>query len=152
MTSIEGFEHYIIFEDGKIMNQYGKELKPCKNKKGYIQLVLSKNKKQKNFSLHRLLALTFIPNPDNLPEVDHIDRDRSNNDLENLHWVTSLENCQNKGEFKSNTSGIKNIAKYKGGWIFRKQINKKIYQKISLDKQIVIDYKKNLFLELNILE
>ena len=152
MTSIEGFENYIIFEDGKIINQYGKELKPCLNLYGYYQLHLCKNGKQKNFRLNRLLAQTFIPNPDNLPEVDHIDRDKSNNNLENLQWVTSLENCQNKGEYKNNTSGIKNIFWYEKGkcWRFEKTINKKRYKKYSKDKQIVIDFKKNLFLELNI--
>ena len=50
MTSIEGFEHYIIFEDGMIINFWtGKEMKTSKNKKGYIQLVLCKNGKSKNF-------------------------------------------------------------------------------------------------------
>ena len=150
MTSIEGFEHYIIFEDGIIMNQFGKEMKPWENHDAYYQYSLSKNGKRKNFTLHRLLALTFIPNPDNLPEVDHIDRDRSNNNLENLQWVTKLENLQNKGEYKNNTSGIKNISKCRNGWRFEKHINGKRYQKFSKDKQIVIDYKAQFYLEHNL--
>ena len=153
MTSIEGFENYIIFEDGMIINFWtGLELKPCKNHEGYLRIGLSKNGKVKDFKLHRLLALTFIPNPDNLPEVDHIDRDRSNNNLENLHWVTALENCQNKGIPKTNTSGHKNITWHKiyKHWRFEKTINGKRYQKFSKDKQIVIDYKAQFYLEHNL--
>tara|TARA_R110000803_G_C11711853_1_gene287039 strand:+ start:31 stop:489 length:459 start_codon:yes stop_codon:yes gene_type:complete len=152
MTCIKGFENYIIFEDGVIMNKYAKEMKTYKNITGYIQILLYKNGKHICCRLNRLLALTFIPNPENLPEVDHLDRNRSNNDLNNLKWVSRLENAQNKGEYKNNNSGIKNISKSKEGWKFQKNINKKRYYKFSVDKQIVIDYKKNLFLELNILE
>tara|TARA_R110000796_G_C14250804_1_gene398580 strand:+ start:48 stop:512 length:465 start_codon:yes stop_codon:yes gene_type:complete len=152
MTSIEGFEHYIIFEDGIIMNQFGKEMKPWENHDAYYQYSLSKNGKRKNFTLHRLLALTFIPNPDNLPEVDHIDRDRSNNNLENLHWVTALENCQNKGIPKTNTSGDKNITwvEVKKHWRFEKKINGKRHTKSSKDKQVVIDFKAKFYLEHNL--
>ena len=153
MTSIEGFENYIIFEDGMIINFWtGLELKPCKNKKGYLKIGLYKNGKRKHFYLHRLLALTFIPNPDNLPEVDHIDRDRSNNDLSNLRWVTSIENNQNKGIPNTNTTGEKYIHedKYYKGWIFEKHINGKRYHKFSKDKQVVIDYRDKFLLEHNL--
>ena len=153
MTSIEGFENYIIFEDGIIMNFWtGKEMKTTLNQSGYLHLTLNKNGKRHHFYLHRLLAQTFIPNPDNLPEVDHIDRDESNNNLENLHWVTKLENCQNKGKPKTNTSGIKCISwsiKY-NIWIFEKKINGKRHTKSSKDKQVVIDFKAKFYLEHNL--
>tara|TARA_R110000868_G_scaffold294_3_gene2413 strand:- start:1418 stop:1882 length:465 start_codon:yes stop_codon:yes gene_type:complete len=152
MTSIGGFENYKIYEDGKIINKFGKELKPYKNPDGYYQFILCKNGKRKCCRLNRLLALSFINNPENLPEVDHIDRNRSNNDLSNLQWVTKLENCQNQGEYSSNTSGNKNIYwnENRKRWEFNKQINKKNHHKYSKDKQVVIDYKAQFYLEHNL--
>tara|TARA_R110000744_G_scaffold41339_2_gene93637 strand:- start:3435 stop:3899 length:465 start_codon:yes stop_codon:yes gene_type:complete len=152
MTCIKGYENYTISEDGIIMNQFGKEIKPHINKIRYCRLGLYKNGKCKKFLLHRLLALTFISNPDNLPEVDHIDRNRSNNNLENLHWVTHLQNLQNIGEYKNNTSGIKNIRWCKKGkcWKFQKQINGKRHTNRSKDKQVVIDFKAKFYLEHNL--
>ena len=48
-------------------------------------------------SIHRLIALHYIPNPENKPEVDHIDRERLNNNIDNLRWATRSENEKNKG-------------------------------------------------------
>lgn len=62
------------------------------NKTGYNQVALYKNKKIKTFSIHRLVAETFIPNPNNYLEVNHIDGDKTNNHVENLEWVTRKEN------------------------------------------------------------
>ncbi len=50
--------------------------------------------KRINSSVHRLIAKTFLPNPDNLPEVDHIDKDPTNNRVDNLQWVTRNENVR----------------------------------------------------------
>jgi hypothetical protein len=52
--------------------------------------------------IHRLLALQYIDNPDNLPEVDHIDRNKHNNSIENLRWVSRLTNARNKSNYKDN--------------------------------------------------
>ena len=75
-------------------------LKPRENKKrhGYYEISLKKNKKEKRFKIHRLVALTFIPNPDNKPEVNHKDGDKSNNCVDNLEWVTSKENKKHAWE------------------------------------------------------
>ena len=62
------------------------------NGKGYKTVNLHKDNKDKKCRVHRLVATAFIENPDNKPEVHHIDSDRSNNKLENLQWVTSKEN------------------------------------------------------------
>jgi hypothetical protein len=60
-------------------------LKACKSK-GYYYVILCKDSKQKNCSVHRLVANAFIPNSDNLPEVNHIDEDKTNNACFNLEW------------------------------------------------------------------
>lgn len=56
---------------------------------------------KKRIRVHRIVAETFIPNPDNKPEVDHINRIKSDNRVENLRWATRLENNQNRGPKKS---------------------------------------------------
>ena len=67
-----------------------KLLKPTKTKKGYLAVGLHKNGKRKMCKVHRLVAETFIPNPDNLPQINHIDENKKNNRVDNLEW------CDNK--------------------------------------------------------
>ena len=50
----------------------------------------------RNYLYHRILARHFIPNPENLPQVDHIDRNKTNNSIENLRWVSAGENLRNR--------------------------------------------------------
>lgn len=65
-----------------------KILKPCKNGRGYLFVNLQKEGKIKNTRIHRLVANAFIQNPYNLQEVNHIDEDKTNNNVENLEWCT----------------------------------------------------------------
>lgn len=69
-----------------------KILKSNKNNKGYCKVILFKDSKYKAFFLHRLAAQAFIPNPNNLPQVNHIDGNKSNNCIDNLEWCTNREN------------------------------------------------------------
>lgn len=69
--------------------------KPYLTKEGYCMIRLSKDGKSKATGLHRLVAMAFIPNPENKPEVDHIDGNPANNSVENLRWVTPTENRLN---------------------------------------------------------
>lgn len=86
---VEGTEDYYISTRGRF--KHGKKLLKTKpGKDGYARCNLGKNKKR----VHRLVAMAFIPNPDNLPVVDHIDGDKLNNNVENLRWVTQQENIQ----------------------------------------------------------
>lgn len=61
---------------------------------GYAHVTLQINKKPKRFNIHRLVAIAFIPNPDNKPYVNHIDGNKTNNCVDNLEWVTPSENTQ----------------------------------------------------------
>ena len=96
---IEGYEGlYQISSNGVIRslgnNKTRKErmLKPIKNKYGYLQVILCKQGKPKLYLIHRLVALTFIDNPNNLPQVNHIDEDKTNNAVENLEFCDSQYN------------------------------------------------------------
>ena len=77
---IKGYENYEVTTTGEVINtKTGKVLKPYKEKNGYLRIHLSKNNKQKWFLVHRLVAEAFIPNPENLPCVNHKDEDKTNN-------------------------------------------------------------------------
>ena len=90
---IEGFEDYTININGKIFSKRTNIfLKTRIDKDGYTMVVLSKKGIKKNISIHRLLAMSFIPNPENKPQVNHINGVKSDNRLDNLEWVTASEN------------------------------------------------------------
>lgn len=79
---------YCIVKGGKIK-------KPQKNKDGYLKVQLVKDYKTKNHFIHRLVATAFIPNPLNLPTIDHIDTNKVNNNVSNLKWCTRKDNSNN---------------------------------------------------------
>ena len=81
-------------KDGIGRNIKERILKPGINTKKYFFISLSKNNNQKTYVIHRLVALHFIPNSLNKPQVNHIDSDKSNNYIDNLEWCTHSENIQ----------------------------------------------------------
>ena len=141
---IECFPRYLIYPDGTVFTRIRRRfLKQTVTKDGYHRVGLCRDGKQKMFSVHRLVAIHYIPNPDNKCQVDHINQDKSDNRIENLRWVTSSENNQNKGIMITNTSGHKNICyhKHSDRWQFRKEINNVKYQKYFRTKIEAIVYK-----------
>ena len=97
--NIDGYEGlYQVSNLGRVKSlnyrRTGKEriLKPGTDKGGYLYVFLYKNGKQKPFSIHRLVAKAFIPNPNKKPEVNHKDEDKTNNCLTNLEWMTRKDN------------------------------------------------------------
>lgn len=106
MTEIKGYENYILYEDGQIFSKYkNKFIKPEKDTStGYMRIRLWRNKKKTKFYIHRLIAEHFIPNddPDTKTIVDHIDRNKENNDIDNLRWVDFKDSNLNRGLFKNN--------------------------------------------------
>lgn len=92
---IENYDNYFIYDDGSVFNiTTNKMLNGSIGEHGYRYYRLSKNNKKKMFYAHRLVAETFIPNPDNLPVVNHKDGNKLNNNIDNLEWTTYSENTQ----------------------------------------------------------
>lgn len=84
-------ERVVPFKDGRSRRIKGRWLSPYDNGNGYQYIVLrTKNK----HSIHRLVAEAYIPNPNNLPVINHINRDRSANNVGNLEWCTQQHNVE----------------------------------------------------------
>lgn len=84
----------------------GKKLTPTENGHGYLLVGLYDGGKGKNHYIHRLVAEAFVNNPDNLPNVNHKDFNRSNNSADNLEWVTQKENTMYSSERMSRPKRI----------------------------------------------
>ena len=101
MKDIKGYEGiYGITSCGKVWSYRRKKfLTPGVNRYGYLYVNLWKDGKVKTYSLHRLVAEAFIPNPEKLPQVDYIDGNKMHNFLNNLQWITNRDNVR-KGRNK----------------------------------------------------
>lgn len=115
IKQIKGFENcnidYLIYEDGSIYSPKSKRfLKLSIDSKGYKYLDLThSNCKYRCPKVHRLVALAFIPNPNNLPQINHKDGNKQNNNIENLEWCTNLYNTK-----EAIRLGLKPIYEYHG--------------------------------------
>lgn len=93
---IKNYENlYQISNTGKVHSVRNDiDIKPFINNNGYYEIVIKKDKKQKHFRVHRLVAQAFISNLNNLPQVNHIDGNKLNNNVNNLEYCTQSENMR----------------------------------------------------------
>lgn len=111
---LKEYPGYLITKSGDIFSKPNKtrstlrKLSSYKGYYGYSVVGIRVDGKQKTVKIHRLLAQTFIPNPDKLPFVNHIDENTSNNALSNLEWCTP--------KYNSNYSVASTYKKYGGVW------------------------------------
>jgi predicted XRE-type DNA-binding protein len=109
---IEGFENYEVSNLGNVKSlnykrsNLSKLLKYTNNNSGYRYVVLSKNNIQKTFLIHRLVALSFLKNPQNKKCVNHKNEIKKDNNLENLEWATHSENSK----YSLKTTKNKNVS------------------------------------------
>ena len=101
---IDDYDNYEVSNMGNVRNtNTNRILKPRKDC-GYFRVGLYKNNIRKPFPIHRLVGFAFIPNPENLPCIDHIDRDRTNNSISNLRWISKSNNCRNRTKLQNSSS------------------------------------------------
>lgn len=92
--SVIGYPMYEVSNLGNVRKASTKQLLKFQDDGGYYRVSLSCNCKQRHFRVHRLVAIAFIPNPDNLPEVNHKDKCRTNNVVSNLEWCSGRYNLE----------------------------------------------------------
>lgn len=99
LNTVKGFEdfdkNYVVTSNGEVWNRYtGKMLNKKKNKNNDYERVTLYDRygNARYYTVHFLVSCCYIPNPDNLPEIDHIDRNKKNNKVENLRWIHRSKN------------------------------------------------------------
>ena len=148
---VDGYK-YVFHPNGTILriwDGYTNEVKTSKDGKGYMKICLYKDGKRKTFKVHRLLAIAFIPNPQNKPFIDHINGIKHDNRLENLRWVTHQENMNG---FRSNpvqviTKG--GISKTKYGWKWKFYMTGKRKSKQMKSKEDLLKFREKKLAEYN---
>lgn len=122
------YPNYAVSNYGNVKNiKTDRILKPRFDKNGYLVIHLYNNTVEKTIKIHRLVLTTFENNPENKKCIDHIDNNKTNNELFNLRYATNSENQQNTNLCKKNTSGSKGIILNKkyNKWRAQIVINKK---------------------------
>jgi hypothetical protein len=125
---LENGENYSISNLGEVKNDVtGRIMKHAIHKTGYHHIGLCKNGKYKWYLIHRMIALAFSKNPMNLQTVDHIDRNKDNNRLENLRWASKSEQQTNRSKRKNKSSQYIGVCwhKSRAKWCARIKIDGK---------------------------
>lgn len=121
---IEEFEDYKVSNFGDIYSiRSGKLLKLLLNPSGYLIVVLCKEGKCTSKTVHRLVAKAFIPNLDNLPIVDHINKDKKDNKISNLRWSSVSTNRRNSSDCSTAVSKFNCVYRNKNSWMVVIRIN-----------------------------
>lgn len=111
MNFIE-YENYKVYEDGSIFSNISNKFLKPDNAQGYLQVTLSVNKSPIRIKIHRLVALLFVPNPNNYPIINHIDGNKLNNHFSNLEWCTYEHNNKHARDNLLNNISLNNHLRW----------------------------------------
>lgn len=116
---VRSLDRVIKYTNRRVVHAKSKIISGFIKKNGYISVDLYKDNKRKKFHLHRLVGAAFIPNPENKPQINHKDENKSNNSVDNLEWMTAKENInygtRKEKHIKATTnhpSSSKSISQY----------------------------------------
>jgi hypothetical protein len=114
LGSVRSLPRETKYKDGRVGYHKGRILSQTITPKGYHKVYPTLKGKKREFQVHRLVAETFIHNPDRLPQVNHKNGDKSKNDISNLEWVTNLQNAlhANENHLKDTARQAKPVAQY----------------------------------------
>mgnify|MGYP001324232801 FL=1 len=135
LGKVRSLDRITLYLSGRKVFTHGRNLKLGYNNVGYVYVFLIKNKIKSFFLIHRLVALAFIPNVSNKPEIDHINTIRDDNRVCNLKWVTKKENRNNPNTKISNKISNK---KAKRKWL--EVLEKKVIQ-LDLNGNFIREFK-----------
>lgn len=131
--NLANYENYEVSDKGNVRSKVNKRiLKPSDNGLGYLRVHLYKHNKGKLCYVHRLVAEAFLDNPNNLPEVNHINEDKTDNRVENLEYCNRRYNVNFGTRSKSASKSMKGVH------INRNDLSKTVYQ-IDKDSDEIIN-------------
>jgi hypothetical protein len=138
MKQIQNFEHYHVDEYGNVYSEKTgklKQLSPILTHYGYYEVQLSSSLNKLRAKIHRLVAECFISNPNNLPQVNHLDGNKLNNHVSNLEWCTPKDNLKHARENGLNTSN--NLSPNGRG---EKNTRSKLTEKQVLEIKVLLEH------------
>lgn len=100
---------------GQIFRRKGRRLKQTYDRYGYLAITVSHQSQRKTYKVHRLVACTFIPNPENKPTVNHINGNKDDNRVENLEWATQYEQTAHAIKHGLRNENLRILANYNRG-------------------------------------
>lgn len=138
--NIPDWEWYLINENGEVLNtRTNKHLKGDINNVGYHRITLYNKTLKQRFFIHRLVATLFLPNPNQLPEVNHIDGDKNNNHVSNLEWSSRTHN-----EHAARRIGIKEYKPFEvvfqNGDIKQYEFAPQLASELKVSKRTILNY------------
>lgn len=150
LGNVRSLDRDVVCNKG-VANLKGARLKPVKDRQGYLKIGLSKNDKKSSFLVSRLVAIHFIPNPNNLPEVNHL-YEKSDNRKTSLEWTSSIENqcyrVKEKSKYSSKYPGV-SWNKEKNKWVSRIYFNSKAIHLGYFESENEAFLKRKLFEKVN---
>lgn len=121
LKEIDGYSGYYISNCGVVTSKrFNRPMKQYQNEYGYMMCALSKNGKSKTVRVHRLVANAFVPNPNDLPQVNHKDGNKTNNHADNLEWVDNSGNIMHR-YYKLGLGTMRKVRCIETGVVYQSQ-------------------------------